>query len=115
MKRRAIGALLATLAVASFSATAAPSITSLKRAYSASVAMEEGEPLSEQQTYRAGHFDGVLAAVAALAEARGGVCLPGCSCELREAVGAWLESADAEADALPAMTDFIAKNFACPQ
>ena len=94
-------------------ALAGPDATTLRRALEASLAMEAGEALDDTQTYRAGYFDGLLAAAAAMAEQEGGVCLPGCSCELREAVAGWLDTAPEGADTISDLSRFIRQRFAC--
>lgn len=57
----------------------------VQRALEDSIRMEDGAVLSDQARYRAGYFDGVLAASIDLARTQE-ACLPACACGIREAV-----------------------------
>ena len=64
-------------------------VDDLACAFSASRAMDRGEP--NANLYRAGRFDGYLVALSEALAARGEVCLPACSCEIRERVDVEVE------------------------
>ena len=58
------------------------SVDDLARAYAASSAMEQETPGAHP--YRAGRFDGFLAALADRMQRTGEACFPSCICQLRE-------------------------------
>jgi hypothetical protein len=64
-------------------------VDDLTRAFSASRAMDRGDP--DANRYRAGRFDGYLVSLAEALSARGEVCLPACFCEVRERMDTALE------------------------
>jgi len=61
-------------------------VRDLARSFTASRAMERGDPASADATvsYRAGRFDGYLISLGELMQARGELCLPACFCHVRE-------------------------------
>lgn len=98
----------------------------LHRAFVASQAMASGAAASSADlsvstlSYRAGRFDGYLAAVAENLQARGEICLPGCFCEVRERLDPRLAMAlaDPKLDPAQAATPWLAARlremYPCP-
>ena len=83
-------------------------LADLARAYEASRAMDRGD--AGANLYRAGRFDGYLAAIAETLAARGEVCLPACFCAVRDTIDTRLEShlGSPEADRSEAAAGWIA-------